>query len=63
MEKLKNLLKLDIIGWLLIALYSLGVLDSGFIIQSGIVLILVSKLCCGLGLKCGLCRKPCKLKE
>ena len=59
MEKLKNLLKLDILGWLLILLSIAGVCDWSWCVQLGVVLIVVNKLNCALGLGLPFCDNSC----
>lgn len=55
MNKLKGLLKLELIGWLLIvlALFDLPVLG----LKWGALLVLVSHLFCALGWECKWCEK------
>lgn len=59
MEKLKKLLKLDIIGWLLILLSLLDICNNPLCVKAGVALILINKLCCALGIKCPGCDKSC----
>lgn len=63
MEKLKNLLQLDIIGWILLAISVLGICDSFACVKIGVLLIVINKLCCALGWNCNLCKKVCKKEE
>jgi len=63
MDILKKLLKLDLIGWLLIALSVLNVLPSDVALKLGVTIILISKVLCALGKDCYSCNKGCKIKE
>ena len=62
MEKLKNLLKLDILGWLLILLSVAGICDWAWAVQLGVVLIVVNKLSCALGINLPCCNNSCSKK-
>ena len=59
MEKLKKLLKLDILGWLLILISVAGVCDSFWCVKLGVILIVVNKLNCVLGLGLPFCDNSC----
>jgi hypothetical protein len=64
MKGLKKLLKLELIGWLLIALAAFNVCTISF--KWGVLCILIGKLCCALSLGCKWClnsKASCGVKK
>jgi len=55
MSKLRSLLRLELIGWLLIVLALFGLPSFG--VKWGALLILLSHLSCALGWECKWCEK------
>tara|TARA_R110001599_G_scaffold114103_2_gene279668 strand:- start:2986 stop:3177 length:192 start_codon:yes stop_codon:yes gene_type:complete len=63
MESLRKLLRLEVIGWVLIALAAFNFSDIAF--KWGVLCILICKICCALNLGCKWCsgdKTDCKVK-
>lgn len=60
MSKLRELLKLKIIGWILILLGSFNLINTDLSFKVGVILILVSFICETLKLDCKICKNKCK---
>ena len=60
MSKLKELLNLRLIGWLLILLATFNVINSDFGFKVGVLLIVGNLLCQTFGFNCPLCTTKCK---
>jgi len=63
MSKLKALLELKLIGWLLILLATFNVINSDFGFKVGVLLIVVNLLCQRFGWSCPLCTNKCKKEQ